>query len=214
MEVLPNQSARVTSTGERRTLVRGAFGILAILALGHGIPRLREWRSTQLEAAALLANTHREALSATQRLSGIRDSLNARNVRYLALAPRVLPGRTAGAAAAGLTAMVTGAATGANVRIGSVQALPVGVARRDTLQAFRRVRVRFAGTGDLIGLQRMLLTLERGPLLLHVRELSIIQAAVNASDDQPDALEVAIVVEGLAIRHRTDLADLSVAGTR
>lgn len=128
----------------------------------------------------------------------VADSLRARNARYLALAPALLDGDTPAAAAATLAGLVSGAASGAQVRMGAIQ-LRIDTTARG---AFVRVGVRADATGDVEGITGMLATLERGPEVLVFRELAITQPEPGAGDDRPEALRVELVVEGLAVRRR------------
>jgi hypothetical protein len=128
----------------------------------------------------------------------LQDSGVARSRRYLALATRILPGRSSTAAGAELTALVSGAAQGAGLRLASVQVQPDTV----RLGVFVRVAVRADFSGDVKGLSNLLLSLERGPLMLRVRELSIAQAEPAGDDSRPEVLRSHVVVEALALSSR------------
>jgi hypothetical protein len=113
----------------------------------------------------------------------------------LALAPALLSGDSPASAAATLAALVSGTAAQANVRLGAVQVRPDSVARG----AFTRVAVRASATGDINGVTQMILGLEKGPMLLAVRELSITQAEPGAPADRAEALRLELLVEGLML---------------
>lgn len=183
------------SPRERRTLLRGAGAIVALVALSRGFPAWRRWDAeTRAGAAQLMA----EAAGVEDIMRDehtVRDSLLARNTRFLALAPRLLPGTTPATAAANLSALVSGAATVANVRVESVESQ----ADSGGGETFNRVTARASLVGDVRGLMTTLAAIERGPTLLAVRELSIAQTEQAAPEGRPEVLRAQFVIEGLAL---------------
>lgn len=186
------------SPRDRRTLLGGVGAIAAIVALGRGLPAWRRWDAeTRAGAAELVAEAARAEASVRDERP-TRDSLAARNGRFLALAPRLLEGATPATAAANLSAVVSGVATLSNVRVESVEL------QSDSGGAgsFRRVAVRASLVGDVRGVMATLAALERGPTLLAIRELAITQTEQAGPEDRAEVLRAQLVVEGLALAPR------------
>lgn len=185
----PRLSAR-----DRRALAVGVASIGALIALSRGLPPLVRWQQERRASAQELARELARAETSIARMQRDRDSLAARNARYLALAPMLLPERTGAASTAALAAMVSGAGAGAGVAMGAVQPLP------DTVRGvFRQVGVRADATGDVRGVAKLLEALERGPTRLAIRRLTIAQPAPGAPATQPEALHLQLDVYGLAL---------------
>jgi hypothetical protein len=91
--------------------------------------------------------------------------------------------------------MVSSAASAAGVRLDAVQT------RADTTRAgsFTPVVVRASAVGDVRGVSRLIATLERGPTLIVLRELSISQSDPAASSERVEALRVELVAEALTL---------------
>ena len=180
---------------DKRVLAIGASVCLTLVVAARGVPALRGWtrdaRASAAQLAAEMANAQRSLVRAKE----THDSLKARGARYFALGPRLLDGKTAAGGGGALASLVSDAAAEANLRLGSIQV------RQDSAgaSAFTLVAVRADLTGDIGGIAAMLATLERGPALLAVRELSITQPEPAAGDDRPEALRVALLVEGIML---------------
>ncbi len=188
------------SARDQKVLLVGLVSCTTLVVGARGVPELLRWtHDARANAVHLGAEAERASKSvATARAT--HDSLVARNARYLALAPRFLAGETVAGAGGALAALVSGAATAANVRLGAVQI------QADTMHqaAFTPVIVRADLTGDIRGLSAVLATLERGQAILAVRELSISQPAAAAGDDQPETLHADLVVECLLLTARRE----------
>ncbi|HEX2778573.1 MAG TPA: type II secretion system protein GspM [Gemmatimonadaceae bacterium] len=187
-----------TAPRDRRTLVIGALVIGALVLGTRGAPALVRVHSDMVRSARELEAEARRAQEAVAAAPVVAESLRARNVRYRALAPALLDGDTPAGAAATLAGLLSEAASAAQVRVGTVQ-LRVDTAARG---AFARVGVRADVIGDVEGITGMLAALERGPEVLVIRELAITQPDPGAGDDQPEALRMELMVEGLAVRRR------------
>lgn len=188
-------SGRFPSARDRKTLAAGALAVVTIVGVARAVPHARRLVEEAREGASA---AHREAMAALGSVAGARsvsDSLQARNARFLALAPQLVAGDTPALATAELAGMISAAAAGSNVRIGALQ-LRSDSAGHGT---FRRVTVRASLTGDIRGLAALLAALERGPTLLSVRELAITQPEPAAGDDRPESLRAEVVVDGLAL---------------
>jgi hypothetical protein len=181
------------SARDRKVLALGTI-VCATLIIGtRGLPALLRWtRDTRASAAQLGAEAAR-ARTSIARSKETRDTLAARNVRYLALAAHLLEQQTPVGAGGSLAAIVSDAAAASNVRVGSVQI------RADTTNvgAFMNVTVRAELTGDIRGLAGLLSAIEQGQTLIAVRALSISQPEIGAGDDRAEVLRAELVVEGL-----------------
>ena len=192
------------SRRDRRTLLAGAGITTALFMLAKGFPAWRAWDAGVREAAA---ETIEEAAHAERSLlafPAVRDSLVARNARYLELAELIVPGDGPASAAAELATFVSGNATAADLALGALQvrADTAGgdAAARSVGSPFARVSVRGDLMGDVDGLTHFLAAIEGGPFLLAVRELAITQPEPAAPADRPEMLRVQFVVEGIALR--------------
>jgi hypothetical protein len=211
---------------ERRTLAIGAAAVLGILALGRGVPA---WRATLEGRRQGATELHAERVRAERALSthaALRDTLAARGKRLTAVSATLLPGNQEGAAGRALAAMVSGAATGAEVRLTTTAVLgqdaretgrramgEVAGARQGQTPARGRrdramletVAVRAVGTGDIRGIATLLHALEHGPMRLRVRSVAITQPDVAAGDERAESLQIDLVVEGLAVARRDSI---------
>jgi hypothetical protein len=182
-----------------RARVAAGVCILAMLALTRAVPAWYRWttelRSDARELAAEVARADHAITAASITL----DSLAQRNARFLALAPALLDGDTPASAGAVLAGVVSGAAAIAGVRLASVRLRPDSA----TSGTFTRVAVQGEIVGDIDGVMTFLATLERGPLLLAVRELAVTQTEPAAPPERAEVLRAQISVEGLALNRRT-----------
>jgi hypothetical protein len=188
------------SLRDRRALSIGAGTILGLVVLGRGLPALLSWERKEATRAqaqgAELARVRVEIARAPM----VQDSARAHGARIVALAPLILGGDSPATASATLAGIISGAAARANVRVGALQ-LHADTASKST---FVRVGVRGEVTGDIAGVTAMLASLERGPTMLAIRELSITQPELAAASDQMESLHVELVVEGLMQRPLKD----------
>jgi Type II secretion system (T2SS), protein M subtype b len=178
-----------------RSLRTVGISLGAFAAVGLGVPPLLRWESESQSAAQELRSERTRAEQQIARATAIRDSATMRGRQLIALGPLLLEGDSPSSAAATLAGLVSAAAAKSNVRIGSLQ-LTVDSAGAGV---FLRVSVRGDLTGDVRGVSAMLAALERGPVLLSVRELSISQPDVSAPSDHVETLQSEFVVEGLML---------------
>lgn len=191
----------ILSTRDRRTLLRGGAVISSLILLAKGVPVWRGWIAESLATAREQARAATAAEALVAHAGLVRDTLASRNARYVALAPILVAGTTPAEASATLASFVSGAASAAGVKLGAVQLR--APADTSTRQAFVRVAVHADIVGDIRGLTTMLASLERGPLRLRVRELTVTQPDVASPGDRVEALRADLTVEGLAMaRHR------------
>jgi hypothetical protein len=66
-------------------------------------------------------------------------------------------------------------------------------------RVFARVRVRSEATGDVAGITRFLLALDRGPLRLTVSDVTISQSDPTAATNRPETLHAEFTVDGIAL---------------
>lgn len=182
---------------DRRALVAGAVVVLLLVAFARGLPALRRWQADVRDSSAALVQEAARARMMVARGRTTRDSLAARQQRFIALAPLLLRGETPAMGSATLAALISTAATAASVRLGPVQVRAADTATRGV---FSRVGVRADITGDVRGVSAFLSTLERGPTLVAVRELTIAQLEPAAAADRAEALHVTVAVEALMVR--------------
>lgn len=185
----------MTSNRERRVLVIGGALIVGMLALSRGLPRWLAWqRDARGLAAGMVAEVARSEATARS-LEEKLDSLEARKSRFLELAPLLLDAESPSKAAGALTALVSGAAQAAGVRVATIR---VNIDTVDNA-LLRRIRVSAEFEGDVRGVATMIAALERGPELLAIRELTITQRDPAGPPDRPETLGVLLQVHGLAI---------------
>ena len=184
---------------EQRTVVAGLVVLgVAVLCL-RVAPAWWTWTQASRREAAIAAMDLDEARQSVSALSAKHDSLVALNGRYLALAPSILTGRNHGLVGAALASVVSGCAAGAGLELGAITIRP------DTgrLAVFGRPSVRGDARGDVAGLTRFLVALERGPLTLALRQLSISQPEPAAPSDRQETLRIEFVIEGVALLDET-----------
>lgn len=188
------------SRRDRKALLWGATALATLLFLSRGVPRLSRWQQQTRESATELMQEVWRVQSSIEALPEMLDSLEARNARFVALAPRLVPGGTSAGVSGALAAWVSQAAINSGTRLGAVYVS----ADTALTGVFSRVTVRGDLVGDVTGLSGFLLTLERGPFLLAVRDLSVDQTAPGSPDDRPEVLRVQFAVQGLALLRRQE----------
>lgn len=186
------------SRRDRRAIALGAGIILASATLGRGAPLWKQWVN-ETRDQAWQAQTRAGRLRVVARARAqLASAVAGASREYLALAPRLLDGNTPATAGASLLAMVSNAVIGAGLQVGSIQSSGDSAGRR-----FARVAVRGEATGDVKGLTEFLKTLETGPVITGVRELSIDQPEPGAPNEQSEALRIQFVIDGIALRRAT-----------
>ena len=183
------------SSRERRVVKVGVTVVALALGVGRVVPGWVAWVTAERERAAHAAERLDEAREAVGNLESARDTLGARNERYLALAPVLIGGPSAASAGASLAVLISGNAAAAGLELGTLR-VTTDTARETV---FARISVRGDARGDIRGATAMLLALERGPVLLSVRQLSISQLDVGAPADRAESLRLELVIEGLTV---------------
>lgn len=176
---------------DRRALSRGGSVVLALWLMTRGIPDVVRAHERSRTAAALGAEQVARARAVLAEQPAERDSFAVSARRLVALAPRLLPGRSNAEAASALGSQVNGSADQARVRVVRVDPLPDSSAG-----VFSRVALRVEARGDVAGLARWIALLERGPPALRVKEVTISAADPTAPSDRPETLVAELVVAG------------------
>jgi hypothetical protein len=185
----------VATSRDSRVLIAGVATIVVLLGVARGIPTLRQWQSESRDSAGALAQEVAHLRTTMARDHVTRDSLAARQRRFIALAPVLLRGETPAMGGAVLASLISTAATAASVRLGPVQLH----ADTEVRTVFSRVGARAEITGDVRGVGAFLSILESGPTLVAVRELTISQLEPAAAPDRAEALHVALSVDALML---------------
>jgi len=190
---------------DRRVLAAGVAAIVVLIGVARGLPALRQWQSESRDSAGALAQEVARVRTTMAHDRVTRDSLAARQRRFIALAPLLVRGETPAMGGAILASLISSAATAASVRLGPVQVHADTAARG----VFSRVGARAEITGDVLGVGTFLSILERGPTLLAVRELTISQLEPAAAPDRAEVLHVALAVDALMLTPRPPMAEKS-----
>jgi len=178
---------------DRRTLIVGIVACATIIGAGRGVPLLRAWEAARLAAVAGAERQLAAATSAAAMATPIESGARRAREQAAAADSTLLHGPTPAAAAATLALLLSDRADSTGLGITSE-----GV-RADTgfVHGFARARVRLSATADVRALTRFLASVEGGPHLLAVRDMTISQSDPGAGDDRPESLRIELVVEAL-----------------
>jgi hypothetical protein len=185
------------SARDRRMLLVGGSVIASLIVLSKGVPAWRDWVANSRAGAVEQARAAADADVLVSHATATRDTVVARNARYVALAPALLSGNSPAEASATLASLVSSAASVAGVKLGAVQLrAPADTGARRT---FVRIGVHADVTGDIRGVTTLLANLEHGAVRLRVRDLTVTQPDAAAPGDRVEALRAELTVEGLAL---------------
>jgi hypothetical protein len=187
----------ILSARDRRTLVVGGSVIASLVVLSKGVPAWRDWVANSRAGAVEQGRAARDADALVAHAKAMRDTLGARNARYVALAPALIAGNTPAEASATLASLVSSAASVAGVKLGAVQLR--APADTGAGRTFVRIGVHADVTGDIRGVTTLLANLEHGAVRLRVRDLTVTQPDAAAPGDRVEALRAELTVEGLAM---------------
>jgi hypothetical protein len=182
------------SKRDRRVLLIGAIAVTAILVGGRGVPALLaftgEERRHAEEATARAARSEwlaHNANALSHALERSRGELARHESAFVA-------GTTGNAASANLAQIVSDAVAESDARLGAIRAdADSTVARGDVAHVVAHASI----TGDLESIATVLRTLEQGPPVLVISELSIAATQPNVPHDQAEQLQAELVVDGL-----------------
>jgi hypothetical protein len=188
------------SARDRRALSIGVVIVGGAVLIGRGLPALRAWSDASIASAReAIVEVHRAELSVWG-ARALTDTMQARTARFLALAPALVDGTSAATAGATLASLLSGAAATADAKLGSVQVRTDDSVRDSSVTVtFPRVSIRASLTADVRGLGKLLVALERGPTLVSIEELAVTQPEPGADGGRPEALQVELVIGGLAL---------------
>ena len=177
------------SSRDRRVLIAGATVIGLLLIVGRALPAWRRWqegaRAKADSAAGSLAGE--EAVLHAER--AIRDSLASRRHRLDLLAPAWMEGDSPTAGGAALAALVSSAATRADLTIGTINIIADSIRGEAGTDIGDREPV-------LPAVAEVVEIIDRGPARLVVRALSIQSTDPAAATDRPELLHAELLVEG------------------
>jgi hypothetical protein len=187
------KALRITDS-DRRVLLAGSVGIALIGAFGRGLPILRTHVADRKRVAAASAEqlAQKEWLAAN---AGRFDHDFARVRHQLAAYDSALvEGETPNTASARLAELVSEAVSDTDARLGSIRLSADSAANPGELA---HVIAYASVTGDLFSIANVLQSLEDGPRLLAVSELSVTSMNAGVARTQAEQLQAEIVVDGL-----------------
>ncbi len=178
---------------DRRAVLRGGAVVLATVVLLRALPwavrSVAALHTRALEEQATLARAE-EVLASEP---AIHDSLTQVLGRIVALAPRLVEGRTSAEAQAALSSLVSLVASRQQLKVVRLDPLPDSGGGKSP---FARVALQAELEGDVTGLTRLLRDIETGDPLLTVTSLSVL-APAPAVPHAAEALRVELDVAGL-----------------
>lgn len=182
------------SARDRRAVMLGGTVLVIAFVLVRGIPL---WLAMLDRAQAEAARETRALADARALVAAapmLRDSLDARRARYLAMAPDFIASASPDAAVARLSGIVSSAASTAGVALSSLS-LSADTASRS---GFGRPMVRGEARGDISGLSQFPLLVEMGPPLLRVAQLTVTQPDV-VGGTRAEELRITFVIDAIAL---------------
>jgi hypothetical protein len=179
---------------DRAVLLFGVATITALLLLARGIPTVSAWNATHVARATSLAYDIAAARAAPARLPAVRLALSTVRARAASIDVALVSASSAAAAVARLAALVEDRADSAGAKIVSTQLRWDSTGTRSTAHVALRVVV----VADVNGLMALLRSIEGGPELLVVDELTVTQSDPAAPADRSEALRAELSVSTLA----------------
>lgn len=183
---------------DRRALLLGGGAILAAVLLFRVLP----WTVRSVGALHARAIERVETLSRADEVlaaaPATRDSLTRALGEFVALAPRLVEGRSAAEAQASLSGLVSLAAGHHALRVVRLDPLPDSAAG-----ALGRVALHLELEGDLAGLTRFLRWIETGDPLLTVPTLAVQSSDPAGRPNAPEQLRIEGTMSGLYLPRGT-----------
>lgn len=176
---------------ERRALARGAAVVLAAVLLLRVIPAGVRGATAARERAADRLSALTRSQDLVRQMPVLRDSLATTLAGVVALAPRLLGGRTRAEASATLAALVSLQAGRSDLKV--LRLAPTADASGGILQP---VSVQAELEGDAAGLTAFLAAVERGHPLLSVLTLAITSPEAVPRPGSAEALRIEVEVCG------------------
>jgi hypothetical protein len=187
------------TTRDRRALIWGGAAVLGAVLLLRVLPMTVRSVSALRTEAAERVETVARANDVLAAAPATRDSLARVLGAVIALAPRLVEGRTAAEAQASLSGLVSFAASRHALRIVRLDPLPDSVADG----AFSRVAVHVELEGDVSGLTRFLGAVETGDPLLTLPALSVQATDPVGRPNAAEQLKIEATVAGLYLPRGT-----------
>jgi hypothetical protein len=178
---------------DRRALLVGAGAILSAVFLLRVLPWAVRTVATLRAEAADRVQTVARANEVLAGAAAVRDSLAQTLGAVVALAPRLVEGRSAADAQASLSGLVSLAASRHALRIVRLDPLPDSSGDG----VFNRVAVHVELEGDVAGLTRFLRTIETGDPLLTLQALSVQATDLAGRPNAPERLKIEATIAGL-----------------
>lgn len=183
---------------ERRVLVRGAAVLLAAVLLLRVVPAGVRGATAARERAGERLSALSHSRDLVRRMPALRDSLGTALAGVVALAPRLLEGRTRAEASAALAALVSLQAGRSGLKV--LRLAPAADSSGGILQS---VDVQADFEGDAAALTAFLSAVERGHPLLTLLALAITSPEAVPRPGAAEALRIEIEVRGWFLA-RTD----------
>jgi hypothetical protein len=189
----------VLSKRDTRALFRGLIVMGTIIGLAKGVPAWRNWEGNVRRNAG--STLHHVALveAGVRQLAKMRDSIEARRLRFDSLSTGLFEAATVQEATAALAVHVSETATVSEVKVNTLQLHADSAYASD---GFARIGVRLNATSDVTGLAELLRFIEGDSLLLTVLEMNVTQPEPAAPDSKVETLHFELLIEGLAMHPR------------
>lgn len=187
-------SAASLSRRDRRVLAIGAVAVLGIALVGRGAPAFLAYAADRRQSAADVAQRASRTEWLVRNAAMLQRELGRVRVDLAQLDSALLDGDTPTAASAMLAALVSDAVADTDARLASIRLSADTTGKPSELL---RVVAHASITGDLLSIAAVLQTLEAGPQLLAVSELSIATTQPGIAPTQTEHLQVELSVDGL-----------------
>jgi hypothetical protein len=184
---------RVTDR-DRRVLVLGGVCMLLIAGLGRGIPALGRWTAQRQREAAESAHLLAQREWLTRNARGLDRELTRVRRELATYDSALVEGETPSTASARLAQLVSDAVSDTDARLASIRMSADSAGKPGELA---HVVAYASVSGDLFSLATVLQSLEEGPRLLAVSELSLASMQSAVARTQAEQLQAELVVNGL-----------------
>jgi len=182
---------------DRKALIGGAGVVLTAVLLLRVLPAGLRGVAAAREHAADRLSTLARSQDAVRQMPALRDSLALALAGVVALAPRLLDGRTRAEATAALAALVSLQAGRNGLKV--LRLAPTADSAGGILQP---VQAQAELEGDAAGLTAFLAAVERGNPLLSIPTLAITSPEVVARPGSPEVLHIEVEVRGWFLARR------------
>ncbi len=181
------------TSNDMRTLLVGVVCVIAMLAVGKGIPLAITSRRTTAGQLRMVRSKLAQDSEIVAGRTGVIKAIDKTSTAFLGLSPAFLKGSAASQAAAGLASVIADAADANGVHVASLQPEVDSVSRSLIVP----IIMRLSATGDVRGVSGMLRDLESGVPLVDVRQVTIAQPDPTATSEHMESLHVDLTVRGL-----------------